>query len=307
VKGLKLVEGYPSYKVEEGLPSSNEGKMSAVIGDLGYVFRKEFGAQGWFTGTVVRIMKDGDRRCKYSDGDVEDLLLDDLVQLAKLDPNYHNRTKEKKIPIAEKKQPKKKRRKCNVVGCINQVVKGGVCITHGATVKRCSSKRCTNHAKRGGVCVTHGAKLKRCSFDRCNNHVVKGGVCVTHGATVKCCSFEDCNNHAKRGGVCVTHGAKKKRCSHKGCTNQTVVGGVCITHGATVKCCSFEDCNNHAKKGGVCYRHRTKSINANDNPTLQLNDVTSVMSHHLPMNYEDEEEELNSWIWRSSRRARCVA
>jgi hypothetical protein len=31
------------------------------------------------------------------------------------------------------------------------------------------------------------------------------------------------------------------------------------------------------------------------------------MSPHLPMNYEDEEEELNSWIWRSSRRARCVA
>jgi hypothetical protein len=48
-------------------------------------------------------MKDGDRRCKYSDGDVEDLLLDDLVQLAKLDPNYHNSTKEKKkIPIAKK-------------------------------------------------------------------------------------------------------------------------------------------------------------------------------------------------------------
>jgi hypothetical protein len=49
-------------------------------------FWKEFGAQGWFTGTVVKIMKDGDRRCIYSDGDVEDLLLDDLVQLAKLDP-----------------------------------------------------------------------------------------------------------------------------------------------------------------------------------------------------------------------------
>jgi hypothetical protein len=38
--------------------------------------------------TVVKIMKDVDRKCKYSDadGDVEDLLLDDLVQLAKLDP-----------------------------------------------------------------------------------------------------------------------------------------------------------------------------------------------------------------------------
>ena len=75
------------------------GKMSAVIGDLGYVFRKEFGAQGWFTGTVVRIMKDGDRRCKYSDGDVEDLLLDDLVQLAKLNPKNYHSTKEKRYQL----------------------------------------------------------------------------------------------------------------------------------------------------------------------------------------------------------------
>jgi hypothetical protein len=62
-------------------------KSTKVIGDVGYVFRKEFN-EGWFTGTVVKIMEDGDRRCEYSDGDVEDLLLDDLVQLAKLDPNY---------------------------------------------------------------------------------------------------------------------------------------------------------------------------------------------------------------------------
>jgi hypothetical protein len=66
--------------------SVGESKLSPTIGDVGYVFRKEF-VQGWFTGIVVKIMKDGDRRCEYSDGDVEDLLLDDLVQLAKLDPN----------------------------------------------------------------------------------------------------------------------------------------------------------------------------------------------------------------------------
>jgi len=38
-----------------------------VIGDIGYVFRKKFGDQGWFMGTAVKIKKDGDRRCKYSD------------------------------------------------------------------------------------------------------------------------------------------------------------------------------------------------------------------------------------------------
>ena len=31
---------------------------------------------------------------------------------------------------------------------------------------------------KGGVCVTHGAKVKRCSFEGCTNIVVKGGVCV---------------------------------------------------------------------------------------------------------------------------------
>jgi hypothetical protein len=66
--------------------SSTVKKNTMVIGNVGYVFRKEFN-EGWFTGTVVKIMEDGDRRCEYSDGDVEDLLLDDLVQLAKLDPN----------------------------------------------------------------------------------------------------------------------------------------------------------------------------------------------------------------------------
>jgi hypothetical protein len=37
-----------------------ESKLSPTIGDVGYVFRKEF-VQGWFTGIVVKIMKDGDR------------------------------------------------------------------------------------------------------------------------------------------------------------------------------------------------------------------------------------------------------
>jgi hypothetical protein len=260
--------------------STHEGKMPTnIIGDLWYVFRKEFGAHGWFTGTVVKIMKDGDRRCKYSDGDVEDLLLDDLVQLAKLDPKYHHRTKEKKIPIAEKSQPKQKRRKCNAEGCTNRAVKGGVCVTHGAMIKRCSFDGCTNKSKTGGVCITHGSKKKRCSFEGCTNQAINGGVCITHGATVKRCSFEGCANQAQKKGVCVTHGAKKTRkvCTHTGCTA-------------------------YAQKGGMCRRHPSKRINTNNiNPTLQPDAVTSAIPHHLPMNYEDDEEELNSWIWRSSR------
>jgi hypothetical protein len=54
-----------------------------------------------------------------------------------------------------------------------------------------------------------------------------------------------------------------------GCKNQAVQGGVCVTHGAKVKGCSFEGCTSNAQKGGVCCRHRSRSSNANDNPTQQ--------------------------------------
>jgi len=285
-----------------------------MIGDIGYVFQKEFGSQGWFTGTVVKIMKDGDRRCKYSDGDVEDLLLDDHVQLARLDTNS-NSTEERKIPIAQKFQPdvkcgsiattKAKRTKCNIEGCNNQVMKGGVRITHGA--KECSFEGCANKVQKGGVCVTHGAKKKRCGHKGCTNQAVQGGVCITHGAMTKRCSFKGCANKARKEGVCVTHGAMTKRCSFKGCARKAVKGGVCITHGAIVerKRCNFEGCTSNAQKGGVCRGHSSKRIKANNNRTIQSNAVTSVISPHLLMNNEDEEEELNSWIWRSSHGNMC--
>jgi hypothetical protein len=63
-----------------------------------------------------------------------------------------------------------------------------------------------------GVCITHGAKVKRCSFEGCANGAINGGVvCITHGAGVKRCSFKGCTNVAKRGGVCVCHTWSNKR------------------------------------------------------------------------------------------------
>jgi len=98
---------------------------SIQLGELGYTFRKQFAA-GWFTGTVVRMIlplahtrasiatnendttttkkedeEDGGsegggivkkhddyyRRCVYTDGDSEDLTVDDIIQLVKADPN----------------------------------------------------------------------------------------------------------------------------------------------------------------------------------------------------------------------------
>jgi hypothetical protein len=99
---------------------------------------------------------------------------------------------------------------------------------------------------------------------------------------------------------------KKKRCSFEGCANHVVKGGVCITHGATVKRCSFEDCNNHAKKGGFCKRHYSERINAINNPSHRaINELPPILPCQSINDYADEEE-LNSWIWKSNAHARMA-
>ena len=66
-----------------------------------------------------------------------------------------------------------------------------------------------NYPIKGGVCIRHGAMVKRCSVDGCMNGVIKGGVCRRHGAKVKVkqCSSDGCTNNVQRRGVCRRHGA----------------------------------------------------------------------------------------------------
>ena len=157
-------------------------------------------------------------------------------------PQRKNTSKRKRKDSLGGNQPRKKvakkqyRYECSADGCSNIVVKGGLCVKHGAKRKRqryeCSIDGCTNHALKGGVCIRHGAKVKRCSSEGCTNYVVKGGVCIRHGAKIKRCSSEGCTNNAVKGGLCRRHGAKKKLCSSGGCTNQVKRGGLCRRHGA---------------------------------------------------------------------------
>jgi hypothetical protein len=74
-----------------------------------------------------------------------------------------------------------------------------------------------------------------------------------------------------------------------------------MTHGAKRKQCNFEGCTNHSQKGGVCYRHCANGgTNSNNNPTLQPSiDIIPAIPPLQSVNNEDEEE-LNSWILRSS-------
>jgi hypothetical protein len=89
---------------------------------------------------------------------------------------------------------------------------------------------------------------------------------------------------------------KPKRCSHEGCKNGVRKGGVCVTHGAKIKQCSFEGCTNQVVKGGVCYRHLKKYGTCPEIPPTPP---------YQSINYEDEEE-LNSWIWKSRSHEKVV-
>ncbi len=45
--------------------------------------------------------------------------------------------------------------------------------TEGRRRKICTTEGCTSRAERGGVCIRHGAKVKRCNREGCTNQVVK--------------------------------------------------------------------------------------------------------------------------------------
>ena len=79
---------------------------------------------------------------------------------------------------------KQVRRLCSVEGCTKQAKKGGICIRHGAKVRKCSHEGCTNNALKSGLCIRHGAKITRrtCKFQGCTNKVQCAGVCFRHGA-----------------------------------------------------------------------------------------------------------------------------
>jgi hypothetical protein len=87
---------------EDSSNNNNENNDTAVqIGDVGYEFRKQFDA-GWYTGKVTEIILVGNmknRRCHYNDGDVEDLSLDELKRLAKLDPDSKYYAKKPRLSI----------------------------------------------------------------------------------------------------------------------------------------------------------------------------------------------------------------
>ena len=85
------------------------------------------------------------------------------ISLRKKTPKKKRELSTKDEELAQKRARwreanQKNKKLCSADGCTNKVVRGGVCIKHGAKKKRCSSKGCKNQVQVGGVCKRHGAK-----------------------------------------------------------------------------------------------------------------------------------------------------
>eukprot|EP00984_Skeletonema_dohrnii_P017328 scaffold7866_cov100-Skeletonema_dohrnii-CCMP3373.AAC.1 len=200
-------------------------------------------------------------------------------------------------------------KKCSTKGCGKRVVNNGVCIEHGATVKNCSTEGCGKRAVNKGVCVQHGATVKKCSTKGCGKRVVNNGVCFEHGAKVnkKRCSTEGCDKHAQRNGLCITHGAKRRECSSDGCTKWVVNNGLCVTHGATVKNCSIEGCGKRVQNNGVCFGHGAKKRKKRECSTAGCTKWVAIGG--LCLKHKEEEEagqyaKVN--VRHSSASGKCV-
>ena len=123
-------------------------------------------------------------------------------------------------PAKKKKSGRKYYRICSINGCSKRAQNScqidnpnwkGLCVQHGAILKKCRVSGCQNVVVNNQLCTKHGAKRRKCKFvdpstgDRCTNQSINSGVCVKHGAKVRICSVEECTNQAKLKGMCRRH------------------------------------------------------------------------------------------------------
>eukprot|EP00957_Ditylum_brightwellii_P123440 9411364-Ditylum_brightwellii.AAC.1 len=53
-----------------------------LIGGLGFQFVKKFGAAGWFTNKVTKLLNNGKRECKFNDRDIRKYLIEQIKTYA---------------------------------------------------------------------------------------------------------------------------------------------------------------------------------------------------------------------------------
>jgi hypothetical protein len=136
----------------------------------------------------------------------------DSVKSEELDDNDCARKKAKReLKKRNRSVQKTDHIECSVEGCSRKAADNGKCKREHGGRNHCSQDGCTNALVKGGVCIKHGAKKIRkiCSYDGCTNNARgKDGVCIRHGAVVKKrkkCSNDECTNQSKKRGLCTKH------------------------------------------------------------------------------------------------------
>ncbi|OQS04543.1 hypothetical protein THRCLA_03230 [Thraustotheca clavata] len=99
----------------------------------------------------------------------------------------------------------KRRKKCAVGGCDNQVYARGLCVRHGGK-KVCEYPNCDNNVYGGTLCPHHGGQDSRrfCVVKGCTRQARSKRRCVRHGGGRKC-KMVECEHHARVSGFCLGH------------------------------------------------------------------------------------------------------
>ncbi|CAK4687525.1 hypothetical protein LEN26_007983 [Aphanomyces euteiches] len=99
----------------------------------------------------------------------------------------------------------RRRGKCLVGHCRNQVYARHLCVRHGGK-RLCQYPGCSANARSGTLCCRHGmrSRKKQCAIDGCTKVAHARQRCVRHGGG-RMCKVDDCNTHARIGGYCCRH------------------------------------------------------------------------------------------------------
>ena len=231
-------------------------------------------------------------------------------------------------------------KRCSFEGCNKYVVKGGVCVTHGAKVKRCSHMGCIKQAQKGGVCCRHRSNISINSNNnsalRPKADGIKEAIKVFQSKNNPTGAdwtllVEALAPSAVDDVEAVGYMIRKEFSSGwfrgiVGLIRENAAGGrtrrVFYEDGDSedLSLLQLKSLPSEANKTIVKQRRAASGVQAtsdreefvtcnaannnnnNNNLMLQSNaDLINAIPPHQLMNYEDEEE-LNSWIWRSNAR-----
>ncbi|KAH9088945.1 hypothetical protein LEN26_019337 [Aphanomyces euteiches] len=99
----------------------------------------------------------------------------------------------------------RKRSKCLVVNCTNQIYSRHLCVRHGGRPK-CLYENCSLSRRLGEYCArhTHVDLKKTCTVPGCAKQAHARGKCVRHGGG-RFCNVPGCMKHGRQRGFCYKH------------------------------------------------------------------------------------------------------